>query len=156
RFERAAVIVSFDCDFLGTWLSPVEFTKAYVSGRTLEGVKATLSKHVQFEGRMSVTGSNADRRIEATPEECRRVLMKIAKKVAEKAGESAPAREDAALETGIDEAIIGEITNDLWKARGKSLVVCGLNDVACQRVVNFINHALGNYGKTLDIREPSF
>src|SRR5206468_4842188 len=82
RFERAEVVVSFDADFLGTWISPVEFTKGYVSGRTLEGAKATLSKHVQFEGRMSITGSNADRRIKATPAECRGVLIQIAKKVA--------------------------------------------------------------------------
>src|SRR6266513_632646 len=29
RFENAKVIVSFGADFLGTWLSPVEFARGY-------------------------------------------------------------------------------------------------------------------------------
>ncbi|HWR32088.1 MAG TPA: TAT-variant-translocated molybdopterin oxidoreductase, partial [Chitinophagaceae bacterium] len=33
KFEAAKVIVSLGADFLGTWLSPVEFAKAYAKGR---------------------------------------------------------------------------------------------------------------------------
>ena len=33
RFDRADLIVSFGADFLGTWLSPVEYTKQFSSGR---------------------------------------------------------------------------------------------------------------------------
>jgi molybdopterin-containing oxidoreductase family iron-sulfur binding subunit len=43
----------------------------------------------------------------------------------------------------------------LWQARGHSLVLCGSQDVLTQVVCNFINHLLGNYGKTLDIERPS-
>jgi len=35
HFEKAKVIVSFDADFLGTWLSNTEYTKGYSAGRRL-------------------------------------------------------------------------------------------------------------------------
>ncbi len=153
RFERAQVIVSFDADFLGTWVSPVEFTKAYSSGRTLEGTAAQLSHHLQVEGRMSLTGANADKRIKATPYEISGWLQALAGKLAGQAGVSNPV-EEAAVE--VDEEILDEIASRLWDARGESLVVCGVNDLDTQCLVNFINHILGNYGKTLDIERPSF
>jgi hypothetical protein len=33
RFDQAEVIVAFGADFLGTWISPVEFTAAWRKGR---------------------------------------------------------------------------------------------------------------------------
>ena len=62
RFDRAKVVVSFGADFLGSWISPVEFTAAWRSKRVPESDHPEMSYHVQLEGRMSLTGSNADRR----------------------------------------------------------------------------------------------
>ena len=39
--------------------------------------------------------------------------------------------------------------------QGQSLVVCGINDVNVQLMVNAINLALGNYGATIDTTMPS-
>jgi molybdopterin-containing oxidoreductase family iron-sulfur binding subunit len=33
RFDNAKVIVSIGADFLGTWLSPIEFSKQYRKGQ---------------------------------------------------------------------------------------------------------------------------
>src|SRR3569833_2089091 len=49
NFDKADVIVSFAADFLGTWISPEEFTRQYVSNRnskTLEEKKK--SRHIQL------------------------------------------------------------------------------------------------------------
>jgi molybdopterin-containing oxidoreductase family iron-sulfur binding subunit len=154
RFEKADLIVSFDADFLGTWISPVEFTKAYVSARAVDGERPRLSRHIQFEGRMSLTGSNADLRVKVTPAECRFAILKLAEELAEMDKKASPPWTGDG-ESMIDGKIIREIADDLWKAKGKCLVVCGLNDVESQRAVNFINHTLGNYGETLDITAPS-
>ena len=43
-FARAKVIVSFGADFLGTWISPVEFTAAYHRGRRLDGGTPALRR----------------------------------------------------------------------------------------------------------------
>ena len=65
HFDRADVILSFDCDFLGTWVSPVEFSAAFVEGREPSGSTREMSWMVQVESRMSPTGAKADRRIVA-------------------------------------------------------------------------------------------
>jgi molybdopterin-containing oxidoreductase family iron-sulfur binding subunit len=68
RFDRARVIVSLDADFLGTWLSPVEFTRQYTRRRP---------KHIQYESRFSVTGSNADLRIPVRPSELGKIAADL-------------------------------------------------------------------------------
>jgi molybdopterin-containing oxidoreductase family iron-sulfur binding subunit len=157
RFERAQIIVGFEADFLGTWISPVEFTKAYTAGRSLEHGAESFCRHVQFEGRLSLTGSNADQRIAAAPEDCARALLRLAALLAEKAGEPLPehARRCGTELHDEDEPVLREIAEALWDARGSSLVVCGADDVALQCVTNFVNHVLGNYGSTLDVEHPS-
>src|SRR5205814_9520983 len=63
-FDKARVIVSLDADFLGTWLSPVEFARQYARGRRPD---KPAGLHIQFEPGMSVTGSNADQRVAVAP-----------------------------------------------------------------------------------------
>lgn len=148
RFENADVLVSFDADFLGTWISPVEFTVAYQSRRSLQGNPPSFSYHAHIESRVSLTGSNADERFARSPAHMREMIRQLAMAIAAKANVNLPA--DSA------DAVVKKLTDRLWAARGKSLVVCGLNDVDAQVQVNFINYALGNYGKTVDIERPSF
>ncbi len=156
HFDRAEVIVSFDADFLGTWISPVEFTKGYIAGRTLEGKPPRLSYHLQLEGRMSLTGANADRRIRVTPVEGAAILTELARQLARKAGVTSPPLLQARSLSGNAAAVAAEIAERLWRAKGKSLLVCGQNDVELQRLVNLVNHLLGNYGKTVDLSQPSY
>jgi molybdopterin-containing oxidoreductase family iron-sulfur binding subunit len=155
-FEHAEVIVSLDADFLGTWISPVEFTKGYMKKRTLDEADPQLSYHVQLEGRMSLTGSNADRRILLTPDEISGVLQRLAAGLAQRAGVSIPQLDSLSGSTQISNEVINDLADRLWQARGRGLVVCGMNDVGTQCLVNAINHLLGNYGATLDIEHPSY
>ncbi|MEZ4948423.1 MAG: TAT-variant-translocated molybdopterin oxidoreductase [Saprospiraceae bacterium] len=67
RFDRASVIVSVGADFLGTWISPVEYAGQYIKNRKVEGKGAKMSRHIQVESTMSLTGSNADNRILIKP-----------------------------------------------------------------------------------------
>jgi molybdopterin-containing oxidoreductase family iron-sulfur binding subunit len=131
RFAKADVIASFDADFLGAWISPVEFARDYASRR----LPPAMSWHEQFEARMSLTGSKADRRIRIAPHEIREYLWRLA-------GQISSGRGDGLAER-------------LLHARGRSLVVCGANDPDAQILVNHINRLLDNYGATLDIEKPS-
>ena len=137
RFENADVIVSFDADFLGTWISPVEFTRAHSESRNPEHRGSRpVSYHIQIESRLSVTGSKAGRRIRIAPEETVPRLRALLTAVV--TGDRADA-----------------VASRLLAARGRSLVVCGTQDVEAQTLVNRINQELGNYGSTLDIARPS-
>jgi molybdopterin-containing oxidoreductase family iron-sulfur binding subunit len=156
RFDKAQVIVSFDADFLGTWISPVEFTAAYQEGRTLEKTShgVTFSRHLQFESHMSLTGSNADRRIAVAPQQLPVAVAHVAAGLAKKAGVSLGW--GSLPEWTGSRAILDEAVAALWKARGHALVVSGSRDVAVQSAVNLINELISSYGSTVDIDAPSY
>jgi molybdopterin-containing oxidoreductase family iron-sulfur binding subunit len=147
-FDKARVIVGLEADFLGTWLSPVEFARQYAANRKPEGVPAL---HVQFESGMSVTGSNADVRVAVPPSALGLVAVALLRRIAHKAGTEPVAGTQDPIETKKLDAVADE----LWKHRGESLVVSGSNDVSVQVVVNALNSALGNIGKTIDLAQPS-
>ena len=155
HFDLAAaqVIASFGADFLGTWISPVEFTTAWSSRRAPTEENPTMSYHVQFEGRLSLTGSNADRRYRLAPQEYGAVLNHLAAKLANRAGESSPL--GSLAEAPIPDSELTDLADRLWHARGESLVLCDSQEIPVQVLVNFINHLLGNYGKTVQIERPS-
>lgn len=142
NFDSADLVVSLGADFLGTWLSPVEFARQYATRRKLDGDKKTMSKHYQFESFLSMTGSNADERITHRPSETGAVALALLAAV----GGGAPAPSiDARLNTAIQ-----KVANDLKSHRGAALVVCGSNDPNIQTVVREINRAVGAFGSTID------
>jgi MoCo/4Fe-4S cofactor protein with predicted Tat translocation signal len=147
-FDKARVIVGLEADFLGTWLSPVEFARQYAANRKPEGAP---SLHIQFESGMSVTGSNADLRVSVPPSQMGQVAVALLRRVAHKAGLSQMKQERDPIESKKLDAVAAE----LWKHRGESLVVAGTNDLAVQLAVNELNSALGNVGKTIDLVRPS-
>ena len=72
--------MSFGADFLGNWISPVEYTKQFSSRRNPD---KDMNELLQFESNLSLTGSNADRRIQMKPSEEGAILLNIYKDVAE-------------------------------------------------------------------------
>ena len=155
QFAKADVIASFDADFLGTWISPVEYTSAYSEARAVEAQPAKFAHHVQLESRMSLTGTKADRRVILAPPEIAAALEYLAVNLARKADSPTLPAAGASLPASGVKAL-DALAGDLWAARGRSLVVCGLPDTGAQVICNFVNHLLGNYGVTLDLAAPSY
>jgi molybdopterin-containing oxidoreductase family iron-sulfur binding subunit len=154
RFEQAEMIVSIDADFLATWIAPVEFAAAYQANRRLEGPAPQLSYHVQFESRLSLTGSKADHRVAIGPGEAGPLLSHLAARLTPKA-RAAWAAPDLP-ECRVSPELLDQLAESLWRSRGRSLVLCGSQDIAAQVLCNFLNHLLGNYGATLDLERPSY
>ncbi len=146
HFDKAEVIVSFEADFLGSFLSGPEFTKGWSKQRHLDPDHPKMSKHFQFESRMSLTGSNADLRVPMKPSQVAGALVALYNEIV--GGSSAGF-------AGTGNAI-SRAAKALKKAKGKSIVVCGVNDVDMQTVVKAINTELRNYGATLDMSNPSY
>jgi molybdopterin-containing oxidoreductase family iron-sulfur binding subunit len=63
KFDQAKTIISIGADFLGTWISPVEYAKAYSKGRKISKANPTQSKHYQIEGLMTISGGSSDERV---------------------------------------------------------------------------------------------
>jgi molybdopterin-containing oxidoreductase family iron-sulfur binding subunit len=155
RFDLARVIVALDADFLGTWLSPVQFARQYAPGRTKD---STRSFHVQVESEMSVSGSNADLRVALAPSEIGSFATALLGAVGRGAGDGALKSEAGALAAAAPQAQsqkIERIAARLLAHKGQSLVVSGSEDPAVQTVVNALNATLGNVGKTVDLARPS-
>ncbi|HEY4789313.1 MAG TPA: TAT-variant-translocated molybdopterin oxidoreductase, partial [Bacteroidales bacterium] len=148
-FDKADVIVSFGADFLGTWFFPTEFTLAYVSKRKVAKGYYKMSRHIQYESSLSLTGSNADERIQIRPSEESVILANLYNLIASKIGwdliDVEPVDASFKLE---------KIAAELLGARGRSIVVSGSNDANIQKIVIGINRLLDNYGNTFDIERP--
>ena len=153
KFDKADVIVSFGADFLGTWISPVEYARQYAVNRKINDVKkAKMSRHIQVESGMTLTGSNADNRILVKPSEMGAAIANLYNAIATKAGNAAvtaPAINDKAA------AAIKKLADELMAHRGKSLVVSGTNNVGEQTLVNAINAMLDSYGNTISFANAS-
>ncbi|MBI3909892.1 MAG: 4Fe-4S dicluster domain-containing protein [Armatimonadetes bacterium] len=165
RFDKAEVIISFGADFLGTWLSPVEFTKQYAAGRdpgphpSSANQGAGMSQHFQLESRLSLTGSNADYRYAIAPSEQAAYLAGLVVRVAKGLGQASPlARAMAAMDLPLGaeaEKPLARTADALLKAPGRSLVVADSNDVTVQLLALALNDLLGNVGRTVDLGRPS-
>jgi molybdopterin-containing oxidoreductase family iron-sulfur binding subunit len=150
NFEKAEVIVSIAADFLANWLSPIEYANQYGKTRKVSKEKPEMSRHIQFESIMSLTGANADDRIAVKVSEQGKVAVNLYNAVSAQLGlGSLP----ATSLPNYDEEII-KTAKELVAAKGKSVVVAGSNDKSVQLVVNGINQMLGNYGTTIDITTP--
>lgn len=145
HFENAKVIVSIGADFLGTWLSPVVFANQYAVNRRINEKNPTMSRHIQFDSFISMTGANADERYLHKPSETGAVVQALL----------------GALGGGTSANLTGELAEgikktaaDLMANRGAALVVCGSNDPNVQILVNAINEAIGANGATIDWNSP--
>lgn len=152
HFENANVIVSIGADFLGTWISPVEYTRQYVRNRKVSPEKTDMSRHYQIESRLSLTGSNADKRAVVKPSEEAIAVIALYNQLAAAMG---AATISGGTVTGKAEKVIAAAATDLVANKGKSLVVAGSNDANVQAIVNAINVLLGSYGNTINLNQYS-
>ncbi|HMC96207.1 MAG TPA: TAT-variant-translocated molybdopterin oxidoreductase, partial [Flavobacteriales bacterium] len=141
---KAEVIVSVDADFLSNWGSTTENTWQYASRRKPED--GSMNRHWQFEARMSMTGANADVRVPLKISELPLAVISLHDTIAKLAGGTSVGGSNAAIDAATKKA-----ADELWAARGKSVVLAGSNDEGVQVLVNSINSMLGNYGSTIDL-----
>lgn len=134
-FSKADVIVSVGADFLGDWQGGGCDT-GYAEGRIPKNGK--MSKHIQIEANMSLSGANADKRIPLTVTEQKYALVKIYN-VITGSSVSTPAFANKAYE----EAVVNAAQQ--LRAKGsKGVLVSGLDDVNAQMLVLAINNALNS------------
>lgn len=152
HFEHASIIFSFGADFLGTWISPVEYTRQYIKNRKVSPEHTEMSRHYQIESRLSLTGSNADKRAVIKPSEEGAAVIALYNLIAAKSG---AASISGGQVSGRAEKVIAQAADELIANKGKCLVVAGSNDPDVQVIINGINKMLGNYGTTISLSRHS-
>ena len=137
NFDKADIIVSFGADFLGNWGSN-DYAGDYIKGRNPKTGK--MSKHYQIETNLSLSGSNADQRIQIKPSEQAYLLSNIYK----------------ALDGSSVDNRLEKIVKDLKQNYSRSIVISDSNDEQVQHIVNAINHKLNSYNNTIEMSSPSY
>jgi len=130
-FSKASTIVSIGADFLGDWQGG-GFDSGYSKGRIPNHGK--MSRHIQFESNMSLTGANADKRVPLTSSQQKLALAKLYSLVV---GGSVSVNLPEHIEDAITKA-----ASQLKRAGSNAVVVTGIQDVNAQTVVLEINEAL--------------
>lgn len=165
RLDKAKVLVSFGADFLGSYLSPVEFAKGFSRGRRVDEKK--MSRFVAFEGQVTLTGTNADEYYALRSGDELQVILALAneiilqQKVSSYASDSNIAKilsgfspDVVAGKVGVDVVKIKDLAKELIANKGAGLVlgsgVKSKDSVSIQIVANLINSALDNDGATID------
>lgn len=156
HYNKAKVIVSIDGDFLGSYLSSVEATKLFTEGRNPEG---PMSRLIDFHSMPSLTTLNADDNYPIRASHQFGLAVALLKAVLSQQGTSMPEKvKQAALteeQLGIPKGTLEQVAKYLVSHAGESLVVAGgmqtetSNALNLQLVVNWLNSALGNEGKTI-------
>ena len=132
-FEKAEIIVSFGADFLADWQGG-GYDGGYSKGRIPQNGK--MSRHIQFESNMSLTGANADKRIAIKPSEQKKALASLFGKL-----NNSSVNVDLSDKTS---KAVDDVVAEIKKAGNKAVVVTGLDDVNAQAVTLSINEMLSS------------
>jgi len=172
RLRRANVIVGFGAEFLDTALSPLQMSRGF-SVRRHPDHQHGLSKLWVFEGRMTITGSNADRRIKVRSSRLADVALAIAHTIIVVRKFGTLAENPSVVEglkdfeagavasrVGLPAEAITKAADLLVGAAGRSLAIgggpasTGASGLALEIAINLINTALQNDGRTVFHQRP--
>jgi len=146
RFDRAAVIVSLDSDFLDSGNTCVRYAHDFAAGRDAEHTGGTMSRLYVFESTPSNTGALADHRFSIRCGEIAGVTSGLA---------AAFGLSFSGGRSPVAQNVLSVVVEDLKAHRGSSIVIAGesqppyVHALACA-----LNSALDNMGKTVVLTEP--
>ncbi len=159
RLDRADVILSLQSDFLGSETNAPIFAKDFVSRRTISSPSDAMNRLWVLEGCMSLTGANADQRLEVRPSKMAGVAFALAQLLHESHSIALPAGLSVADLAAFDPltlakslklelSLLKALAADLARARKTALVMSGLAipqeaHIACQ-LLNIMLEAPGN------------
>lgn len=144
QFNKATLVVGLGADFLGSW-NGQNISSCYAKARK---PGKNMMRHIQLEGLMSLTGSNADKRIKLKPSEYGAAATYLAQKVAAATGGAAPAG-SVSLRDDLKNQL-NEVAGELVKNGQSALFVVGGNDANLAKMEAGINAMLGNAGTTVN------
>lgn len=162
RFDRADVVLSLQADFLGTDSGAPALIQEFAARRAISNPTDAMNRLWVIEGCMTLTGANADQRLQVRPSQIAPLVFALARTLNESHSVPLPPGLTAgslrtfdlrtiARTLGIDLALLNDLADDLKRAGRSSLVLAGPAlpqeaHVACQ----LLNTMLGSEGYTVD------
>ncbi len=152
HFDKAKVILSLDCDFLGGEDDSHNHIRKFAAGRKAgEG----MSRLYAVESLFTLTGASADHRLRVAASLIGQIAQAISLEVF---GLTLPQAKSApvTVPAGLDAKWISECAKDLAANPGNALVVTGQRQpLEVHLLALAINSALGAFGNTIDLMPSS-
>jgi len=161
RLDKAARILSLDCDFIGSEEDSHRLIHDFAKGRRLEKPQDEMSRLYVIESLFTLTGANADHRLRAPPSAVPGIAAKIAAEVLNAAAptEVEASELKAVLEkipdtVNVDPKWIKACALDLVENKGRALVLAGYRQpLAVHLIAHAMNVALGAVGRTVEFQQ---
>ncbi|MCH1484821.1 MAG: TAT-variant-translocated molybdopterin oxidoreductase, partial [Flavobacteriaceae bacterium] len=136
-FSKSKVIVSIGADFLGDWQGG-GFDVSYAKGRIPK--KGKMSRHIQFESNMTLSGANSDLRIPLKYDEQKLVILEIYNSLF---GNKIKIDSNLSISDKLRKAIDATIEEIKSNKKG-SVVISGIQDENYQNLILQINEKLSS------------
>jgi len=154
KLEAAKVVLSLDCDFVGSEADSTRLIRGFTKGRKSEKATDAMNRLYAVESLMTLTGINADHRLRVPTSQVVAVAAAIAAKIAPQNAQVAALAARLPLPQGVDAKWIDESASDLKANAGASVVLAGHRQpLAVHVIASLLNTALGNHGKTVFFSE---
>ncbi|MGA9778737.1 MAG: TAT-variant-translocated molybdopterin oxidoreductase [Verrucomicrobiia bacterium] len=143
RYDFARVILSLDCDFIGSEENAYDNIRRFAQARRLDGPNDSMNRLYQVESLFTLSGVNADHRLRIPASLVGQIAAAILARVS---------GSTTVIPAGIDPKWLFECVKDL-KANGHhSLVVAGQRQpLEVHLLAHAINSALGAIGTTVTL-----
>jgi len=162
RFDRADVILSLQSDFLGIDGDASDQMRDFAARRSIAEPTDSMNRLWVVEGAMSLTGANADVRLQARPSKIAPLVFALARDLNESQGVPLPSGlnpdalkpfslETLAKDLGLDPALLRSLAGDLRRAGKSSMVIAGPALPPEAHIAgHLVNAMLGAEGYTID------
>ncbi len=167
HLDRADVILSLESDFLGTDPNAPAFIQDFAARRSISGPDSAMNRLWVLEGNMTLTGANADQRLQTRPSRVAGIAFALARLLNQYHSLPLPAgiksEELAAFDlgtvappAGVQPSTLRRLAEDLAHAGKSALVLAGpaLNPEA-HTACHLLNFMLGAEGNTLELSASS-
>jgi MoCo/4Fe-4S cofactor protein with predicted Tat translocation signal len=146
RFDKAAVILALDADFLSQVPGSVRYARDFIEKRRVRAGTTQMNRLYVVESTPTITGAMADHRLPMRATEISHFTSAVAQELSVLEGGGAQAERSQWLKAAV---------SDLRNHQGASLVVAGdQQPPMVHALAHAMNQALGNVGNTVIYTDP--
>ncbi|HTL58944.1 MAG TPA: TAT-variant-translocated molybdopterin oxidoreductase [Candidatus Limnocylindrales bacterium] len=150
RFDKAAVILSLDSDFLYTHPEHLLYSRQFINGRRVSAGNKEMSRLYLVESSPTVTGSMADHRLPLESASIEDFTRTLAKQLGASIADTGTVLSSAQAQW------LGALVKELQQHRGRSIVIAGeWQPPIVHALAHWLNQALGNTGNTVFYRDTA-
>ncbi len=157
HFDKAAVVVSLDADFLCCGPGTVRYQKDFAAARRVTDDRKEMNRLYAVESTPSLTGSKADHRLALAAGDVESFARELASGLGAGSGSPAAQPGGSVARPGAPEVAkwAAALSKDLQANRGKSVIVAGdYQPESVHALARAMNQSLGNVGTTVTYGTP--